>query len=88
VVVQHYAYQPYYFLYVQAKTLALQQKGCFAGLISIVAEDIPELKELYALHTYSFSDWANALQDFLGIGLEMWAWENHPKHYFYLFIFS
>jgi hypothetical protein len=52
--------------------------GCFAGLISIVAEDIPELKELYALHTYSFSDWANALQDFLGIGLEMWAWEN-PK---------
>ena len=55
--------------------------GCFAGLISIVANDIPELKKNYSPRdyspiNYSFSDWAKALQDFLGIGLDMWAWEN------------
>jgi hypothetical protein len=25
---------------------------------------------------YTFSNWGIALQDFLGIGLEVWAWEN------------
>jgi hypothetical protein len=50
--------------------------GCFAGLISIVANDIPELKKNYSPINYSFSDWARALQDFLGVGLDMWAWEN------------
>jgi hypothetical protein len=45
--------------------------GCFAGLISIVANDIPELKNNYTLPNYSFSHWAMALQDFLGVGLDM-----------------
>jgi hypothetical protein len=40
--------------------------GCFAGLISIVANDIPELKEIYKSsheydRDYSYSEWANAL---------------------------
>ena len=50
--------------------------GCFAGLISIVANDIPELRKNYTLTNYSFSYWGRALQDFLGVGLDMWAWEN------------
>jgi hypothetical protein len=50
--------------------------GCFAGLISIVANDIPELKKHYTSSIYTFSNWGIALQDFLGIGLEVWAWEN------------
>ena len=55
--------------------------GCFAGLISIVANDIPELKNNYSPRdyspiNYSFSDWAMALKDFLGVGLDIWAWEN------------
>jgi hypothetical protein len=29
--------------------------GCFAGLVSIVAKDIPELKELYSLDIHNFS---------------------------------
>jgi hypothetical protein len=47
--------------------------GCFAGLISIVANDIPELKKHYTSSIYTFSNWGIALQDFLGIGLEVWA---------------
>jgi hypothetical protein len=50
--------------------------GCFAGLISIVAEDIPELKELYTAPVYCFTEWAEALKKFLGVSLEVWAWEN------------
>jgi hypothetical protein len=50
--------------------------GCFAGLISIVANDIPELKELYAGEKYCFTGWAEALKKFLGISIEVWAWEN------------
>jgi hypothetical protein len=50
--------------------------GCFAGLISIVANDIPELKELYAGEKYCFTEWAEALKKFLGISIEVWAWEN------------
>jgi hypothetical protein len=52
--------------------------GCFAGLISIVANDIPELKNNYTFSSYSFSEWAMALQDFLDVGLDDWAREN-PK---------
>jgi hypothetical protein len=44
--------------------------GCFAGLISIVANDIPELKELYAGEKYCFTEWAEALKKFLGISIE------------------
>jgi hypothetical protein len=36
--------------------------GCFAGLISIVANDVPELKELYAGEKYCFTEWAEALK--------------------------
>jgi hypothetical protein len=50
--------------------------GCFAGLISIVANDIPELKKHYTSSIYSFSNWGMALHDFLGISLQAWAWEN------------
>ena len=44
--------------------------GCFAGLISIVANDIPELKEIYeSSHEYngdySYHEWANALGEYL-----------------------
>jgi hypothetical protein len=38
--------------------------------------DIPELKKHYTSSIYTFSNWGIALQDFLGIGLEVWAWEN------------
>jgi hypothetical protein len=52
--------------------------GCFAGLISIVAEDIPELKGLYEANAYDFSEWRHALNMFLqdvleGLGFEDWA---------------
>ena len=50
--------------------------GCFAGLICIVANDIPELKKHYTSPIYSFSNWGIALHDFLGISLQTWAWEN------------
>jgi hypothetical protein len=45
--------------------------GCFAGLISIVAKDIPELEEIYkSSHEYngdySYHEWANALGTYLG----------------------
>jgi hypothetical protein len=52
--------------------------GCFAGLISIVANDIPELKKHYTSSIYSYAEWAYALRDFLGVSLEVWASEN-PK---------
>jgi hypothetical protein len=41
--------------------------GCFAGLVSIVAKDIPELKELYNpdIRNYDFVEWSNALNAFL-----------------------
>jgi hypothetical protein len=38
--------------------------ACFAGLISIVANDIPELKKHYTSSIYTFSNWGIALQDF------------------------
>jgi hypothetical protein len=39
--------------------------GCFAGLISIVADDIPELKEIYLFSGYNYYSWKVALYDFL-----------------------
>jgi hypothetical protein len=52
--------------------------GCFAGLVSIVANDIPELKELYSLdiHNYDFVEWSNALNVFLGCRFTNWAGRN------------
>ena len=52
--------------------------GCFAGLISIVAEYIPELKAAYDYNSYSVSEWRHALNMFLqddleGLGFEEWA---------------
>ena len=63
--------------------------GCFAGLISIVANDIPELKKAYAQgDDYSYGAWAVALDEYLEhegsyefdttkveISLETWAIE-------------
>ena len=52
--------------------------GCFAGLVSIVAKDIPELEELYSLdiHNYDFVEWSNALNVFLGCRFTNWAGRN------------
>ncbi len=64
--------------------------GCHAGLISIVAKDLPELKDIYERITlskwnssrYRYEVWSNALTVFLGFknrhDLEIWA-ENNPK---------
>ncbi|CAC9644215.1 hypothetical protein [uncultured Gammaproteobacteria bacterium] len=66
--------------------------GCHAGLISIVAKDLPELQEIYEriffshwnlkYSHYEYSIWADALAEFLGFenrrGLAFWA-ENNPK---------
>ena len=46
--------------------------GCFAGLISIVANDIPELKGLYKLgDDYSYEFWAKATGDYLECNLNL-----------------
>jgi hypothetical protein len=66
--------------------------GCHAGLISIVAKDLPELKDIYERiyltkgggnkSNYHYSIWADALAVFLGFSerkdLECWAKDN-PK---------
>ncbi len=67
--------------------------GCHAGLISIVAENLPELQEIYKNHiyftkgcgnesNYHCSIWADTLAEFLGIKnmhyLRDWAAKN-PK---------
>jgi hypothetical protein len=39
--------------------------GCFTGLISIVADDIPELKEIYLFSSYNCYNWKDTLYDFL-----------------------
>ncbi len=67
--------------------------GCHAGLISIVAKDLPELQEIYENHIYfsegcgnerdyHYSLWADALAEFLGFvdkrDLRVWAKDN-PK---------
>lgn len=63
--------------------------GCFAGLISIVANDIPELKQVYVLdNSYNYNYWAKALGEYLEgnvspcrttgerSSFEVWAQEN------------
>ena len=50
--------------------------GCFAGLVSIVAEDIPELKKLNDFDDYSYSAWALALNNFLDCKFDSWASRN------------
>jgi hypothetical protein len=52
--------------------------GCFAGLVSIAANDIPELKELYSpdIPHYDFLEWSNALNAFLGCRFTNWAGRN------------
>ena len=60
--------------------------GCHAGLVSIIAKDLPELQEFYNNHVdykeneYRYENWADALALFLGfkskIYLEEWAMEN------------
>jgi hypothetical protein len=65
--------------------------GCHAGLISIVAKDLPELQEIYENHIYFMSEteifykyyvWSDALAEFLGFvdkrDLRVWAKDN-PK---------
>jgi hypothetical protein len=65
--------------------------GCHAGLISIVAQDLPELQDIHKKYRigarvnpdyYNFNSWGNALAIFLGVvcrgNLERWA-ENNPK---------
>ena len=52
--------------------------GCFAGLISIVADDIPELKEIYLFSGYNYYSWKVALYDFLECDFSRWA-EYNPK---------
>ena len=52
--------------------------GCFAGLVSIVANEIPELKELYSpdIPNYDYVEWSNALNVFLGCRFTNWAGRN------------
>ena len=50
--------------------------GCFAGLISIVANDIPELKKIYDFDEYSYSAWSLALDAFLNCRFNVWAKRN------------
>ncbi len=68
--------------------------GCHAGLVSIVAKDLPELQDIYnrlcslhcdiddCNHLYFYYVWADALAVFLGFtdsrDLRFWA-ENNPK---------
>ena len=67
--------------------------GCHAGLISIVAKDLPELQDIYKNHlylthgvenqsNYHYNIWADTLAEFLGfkdsLGLGFWARDN-PK---------
>ncbi len=67
--------------------------GCHAGLISIVAKDLPELQEIHKIHlyltnrvgcqsNYHYSIWADTLAEFLGFvdkrDLRVWAKDN-PK---------
>lgn len=56
--------------------------GGHAGLISIVAENLPELQDIYNKYEnqYDCEIWAKALAVFLGFKdddeLEVWAWNN------------
>ena len=50
--------------------------GCFAGLLSIVAEDIPEFKKLYGGTGYFFHDWVKAVNAYLDCDFRHWAKHN------------
>ena len=50
--------------------------GCFAGLISIVANDIPKLKQAYKGEDYHYTDWEAALNIFLECTFREWAYDN------------
>ena len=50
---------------------------CFADLISIVANDIPELRDVYApKRIYSFQKWGDALNEYLKVNFRKWAQVN------------
>jgi hypothetical protein len=48
----------------------------FTGLISIVAEDINELKKLYRFQVYHSAGWEDTLTTYLGVSIEVWAFRN------------
>jgi hypothetical protein len=50
--------------------------GCFAGLISIVANDISKLEECYNFYEYDFEMWEKALGKFLECRFVEWANDN------------
>jgi hypothetical protein len=52
--------------------------GCFAGLISIVADDIPELKQAYKGKFYNSCKWKYALDRYLECDFSVWA-KHNPK---------
>ena len=52
--------------------------GCFTGLISIVAEYIPALKEQYTSDDYCHAEWKFAINSYLGCIFPKWARDN-PK---------
>ena len=62
--------------------------GCHAGLVSIIAKDLPELQKNYKEHycyeqyEYKYGNWADALAVFLGFDcsghLQSWA-KNKPE---------
>ena len=53
--------------------------GCFAGLVSIVAEDIPELKQAYKSNYYEYNEWEEALNIFLECTFRSWANYNYKS---------
>ncbi len=80
---------------INGKKPTCRTPGCHAGLISIVAKDLPELQEIYkplyilecepaegAESQYVFHIWGRALAVFLGFkgGHELETWaDNNPK---------
>jgi phosphoglucomutase len=52
--------------------------GCFAGLISIVADDIPELKQACKGKFYNSCEWQYALDRYLECDFIIWA-KHNPK---------
>jgi hypothetical protein len=64
--------------------------GCFAGLISIVANDISKLEKCYHFYEYDFEMWENALNNFLECSFVEWAKDNpniwNNKFGFHIFI--
>ena len=59
------------------KEPAYDTVGSFAGLISIVAEDIPELKQEYKGKFYDIYEWQYALNKYLKCIFRDWAKYNY-----------